>query len=335
MQISNCVSQKKQTYLISFQLVFIVEYMRNDETDDFSVSGQNRINKCGGLYMTLSMLLAWIAAVLLLITVFRYFARISNSEKLNRFFHKLHIPVGVLLIAIGLLHGLLAGNFADTSISDIRLGEVLFSLNWGTLCFILSVLLAVSYAARRILKKNWMNVHRILTIGMLITVVLHVMDVGIQLPARILSGVTDTSYEQEALKDQVNGSISFSGAQLQDGVFEGSAQGFKDEIQVSVTVEKGRVTDIEITKENDTPKYFERAKTVIEEIIDKQSLNVDAVSGATYSSAGILSAVNDALEAAVIDGQLEYEEPSENMQMPDNPEHKNGVHHKKHGKDYI
>ena len=285
--------------------------------------------------MTLSLLLAWITVFLLLITAFKYIARISRSAKLNRFFHKLHIPVGVLLIVIGLLHGLLAGNFADTSISDIRIGEVLLSFNWGTLCFILSVLLALSYAARRILKKKWMNVHRILTIGMLITVVLHVVDVGIQLPDRILSGKTDTSYEQGELKDQVNESISFSGAQLQDGVYEGRAQGFKGEIQVSVTVENGKVTDIEITKENDTPNYFKRAKTVIEEIINKQSLNVDAVSGATYSSAGILNAVNNALEAAVIDGQLEYEAPSDDRQTPEKPNHKPGGQHGEHRKDYI
>ena len=95
--------------------------------------------------MTLSLLLAWITVFLLLITAFKYIARISRSAKLNRFFHKLHIPVGVLLIVTGLMHGLLAGNFADTSISDIRIGEVLLSFNWGTLCFILSVLLALSY----------------------------------------------------------------------------------------------------------------------------------------------------------------------------------------------
>ena len=49
--------------------------------------------------------------------------------------------------------------------------------------------------------------------------------------------------------------------------------------------------------------------------------NVDAVSGATYSSAGILNAVNNALEAAVIDGQLEYEAPSDDRQTPEKPNH--------------
>lgn len=239
------------------------------------------------------------------------------------------------MIVTGLLHGLLAGNFADTGISDIRVGEVLFSFNWGTLCFILSVLLALSYVIRRRLKKSWMKVHRIFVVGMFIIVVLHVIDVGIQLPARILKGKTGTAYEQEQLKEQVNESISFSGAQLQDGVYEGSAQGFKDIIQVSVTVENGMVTDILVTQENDTPSYFERAKAVIEEVINKQSLNVDAVSGATYSSAGILNAVKNALEDAVIDGQLEYKAPSGDMQMPGRPDHKHGGRRGKHRENYI
>ena len=63
--------------------------------------------------------------------------------------------------------------------------------------------------------------------------------------------------------------------------------------------------------------------------------NVDAVSGATYSSAGILNAVNNALDAAVIDGQLEYEAPSDDRQTPEKPNHKPGGQHGEHRKDYI
>ena len=40
-------------------------------------------------------------------------------------------------------------------------------------------------------------------------------------------------------------------------------------------------------------------------MIGGQSLEVDTVSGATYSSAGILNAVEQALESAVVDGELQ------------------------------
>ena len=52
----------------------------------------------------------------------------------------------------------------------------------------------------------------------------------------------------------------------------------------------------------------DRALAVIDSVINSQSLDVDTVYGATYSSAGIINAVKNALENAVINGELEYKE---------------------------
>ncbi|NCA66923.1 MAG: FMN-binding protein, partial [Clostridia bacterium] len=55
-----------------------------------------------------------------------------------------------------------------------------------------------------------------------------------------------------------------------------------------------------IVSSNETPKYLNRVKnTIINEIISSQSTDVDAVSGATRSSNGIMQAVNDALNDAL------------------------------------
>ena len=96
-------------------------------------------------------------------------------------------------------------------------------------------------------------------------------------------------------------------------------------IKVSVTVEDGAVTDIEILEENETPCFLERAIAVIEDILVKQSLDVDAVSGATYSSVGIINAVNNALEPAIVDGELEKSE----TELPENGHHGHGGHKKR------
>lgn len=137
-----------------------------------------------------------------------------------------------------------------------------------------------------------------------------------QLPSRILgiSGPEDSSGSGNGNSasffniDGTDGFSSFSGAQLKDGVYEGSAQGYQSTIKVSVTVEGGQVSDIEIIGQNDTPQYFERAKSIVSSIISGQTLDVYAVSGASYSSAGIVNAVNDALQSAVTEGELEKED---------------------------
>lgn len=268
---------------------------------------------------------AWITVVFAIITSFKYVARVSKSAKCNRFFHKIHIPFGTALVLTGLVHGLLAGNFADTKISDVHIGTVLFSLNWGTACFIISVLLGVTYLLRRVLKKQWMRAHRVLTVCFLMLIVIHVVDVGIQLPNRLFLKPAESEERLDTVRDEVNDSAAFSGAVLRDGVYEGSAEGYKDTITVSVTVENGAVTAIEILEENDTPSYFERSREIIDDVIDAQSLHVDAVSGATFSSMGILNAVNDALEAAVEEGELEKNE----TEMPLDRHQKHGERKRK------
>lgn len=221
---------------------------------------------------------------------------------------------------VGLFHGLLAGNVAGTGGSEAHIGTVFFSFNWGTICFVISVLLGLSFLFRKVLKKSWMRIQRILTVCLLILVVVHIADVGIRLPSYVLDKENDSADEGAQVEDDINASLVFSGAQLKDGVYEGSAEGYKDTIKVSVTVEGGAVTDIEILEENDTPEFFERARGIIDDILSAQSLNVDAVSGATYSSVGILNAVNSALESAVIDGELEHND----IELPSNAQHEHG-----------
>ena len=95
--------------------------------------------------------------------------------------------------------------------------------------------------------------------------------------------------------DTVSSSKS-SSTSLQDGTYTGSGTGLRGETGVTVTVSGGKITDIKIDSYQDDQQFFERASsTIIQRIISNQSVNVDAVSGATYSSNGIKEAVANAL----------------------------------------
>ena len=82
---------------------------------------------------------------------------------------------------------------------------------------------------------------------------------------------------------------------IADGTYTGSAQGYSGTVTVSVKVENRTITAIDIISQSDTESYFERAKGVIRTILTNQTVNVDAVSGATFSSNGIIGAVKNAL----------------------------------------
>lgn len=83
---------------------------------------------------------------------------------------------------------------------------------------------------------------------------------------------------------------------LKNGTFSGSARGYGGTINVKVTVYGGKIKGITIVSHSgETPAFFDKAKAVVAKILAAQSVNVDTVSGATYSSNGILNAVADAL----------------------------------------
>ena len=84
-----------------------------------------------------------------------------------------------------------------------------------------------------------------------------------------------------------------------DGTYQGSGIGFGGTITVQVTVSGGKIASIDIlSASGETGSYFASAKGVISRMISGQTPNVDAVSGATYSSNGIIQAVQNALAKA-------------------------------------
>ena len=89
-------------------------------------------------------------------------------------------------------------------------------------------------------------------------------------------------------------------AVYRDGTYYGRGKGFAGNITVAVVIEAGKISSISITETNDDDNFIKKASGIISSIIATQSTNVDAVSGATYSSRGIIEAVRDALKQAVV-----------------------------------
>ena len=92
--------------------------------------------------------------------------------------------------------------------------------------------------------------------------------------------------------------VSESG-KWKDGTYTGSGKGFGGTISVKVTVKDGKISAIDVTSASgETASYFSKAKGIIPKMISGQTTNVDAASGATYSSNGIITAVRNALSKA-------------------------------------
>ena len=100
----------------------------------------------------------------------------------------------------------------------------------------------------------------------------------------------ETKEKKEEKKTAAKGSFD-----LEDGVYKGTGTGYAGNITVSVQIKDKQIVSIDILSSSDDAAFFSRAKAVIDKIIEGQTLDVDTVSGATFSSRGIISAVKNAL----------------------------------------
>lgn len=109
-----------------------------------------------------------------------------------------------------------------------------------------------------------------------------------------MESVEETEVENTEVAVVLDGAFD-----LADGTYEGSANGFSGKIKVSVVIKNQTIRSINILSNSDDEAFFNRAKEgVTASIIAKQSTDVDTVSGATYSSRGIINAVKDALSSS-------------------------------------
>lgn len=86
-----------------------------------------------------------------------------------------------------------------------------------------------------------------------------------------------------------------------DGTYHGTGMGNNGKISVDVTISDGEIKEIRITDFPDDADYFDvdsDGASMIQKMLESQGTDVDTVSGATYSSEGIIDAVNAALSEA-------------------------------------
>ncbi len=115
-----------------------------------------------------------------------------------------------------------------------------------------------------------------------------------------LEGVEDTSeIAPQKGKPAPTAVPAFEDAEYKDGVYYGTGTGFGGEVKVKVVIAQGKITEITVESAGgEDGSYLTRAKTLIAKVIEGQSPNVDTVSGATYTSNGIISAIQNALSQA-------------------------------------
>lgn len=98
----------------------------------------------------------------------------------------------------------------------------------------------------------------------------------------------------DASSSDANAEVSYV-----DGVYTGEGDGYVGTIEVEVTIADGLISNIEVTEENEDRPYYIDSLEILDDMIEEQTYQVDAMTGATVTSIGLKYAVRDALEKAV------------------------------------
>lgn len=107
--------------------------------------------------------------------------------------------------------------------------------------------------------------------------------------------VTKEKQEETTKDEQAETELIKGNFDLENGVYQGTGNGFRGKITVAVEIQDHSIRSIDVLSHKDDVAFFNRAKEIIENIIKTQNIEVDTISGATYSSKGIINAVKNAL----------------------------------------
>lgn len=218
-----------------------------------------------------TMILGYLCLAFLLLLIMKIVIRISGNKKLNQLFHKIHKPLGVVLLVISGLHAIVTLPVWNTRAAIVTIT--------GFVTFFLCILTGVTYCIRRKYPKMWMKYHRICVVLVLLALVGHMVTYFVDFG----------NYQERIQKIEMEGMTAKGVA---DGTYYGEYDAGYIKVSVKVTVDKGEMKIDLLRHENERGK---KAEMLIDEMEQKQTTAVDAVSGATNSSHVIIKAVENAL----------------------------------------
>lgn len=289
--------------------------------------------------LIISVVTAWVSVFLAILLAIIYLLRVVNKGKrksklitrINKKLRNSHKSMGIAFVITACIHGYFSS------------GAIL-SLNFGTLCMVMGILLGLTYMLRKLFPKKltWIKPHRWLTVILIVFLGLHLWEVGgIMGPEAFFTGAakeiqtsvdklygttvsasagedqTDTTANSEnvttnssstTVTDTVvtKANLFLGSVDLKDGTYTGVADGYGPDLTVSVTVAGNVITDVQIVSHNEVGEkhYGVAIEAIPAAIVAQQTPVVDTISGATYTSNGVMQAVINALEPAVISGTL-------------------------------
>lgn len=107
----------------------------------------------------------WLATIIFVVLMAKFVGRVSKKKYANRALRKIHIPLGIAIIVIGMVHGL---------IYLIGYPQAILGNFTGIVLMMNTLLLAATYFAKKVMRVSWLTAHRQFSISLIALTVVHI-----------------------------------------------------------------------------------------------------------------------------------------------------------------
>lgn len=217
------------------------------------------------------MIMGICSALFFVIICLKYPVRKLKLQKLNKILSKIHLPVVLLLLITSVLHIIMV-----FPLLNARPVYVIISGSFGILSFFISMIKGLIIRK----SKKQLSLHRSFMLIACIFITIHFL----------LNIISLVDYQNQVNSITID-TVDIS--EIADGKYIGECNVTFIYVKVSVTVKSGVIIQIDILDHKN--ERGASAERVGEDILTRQKIEVDTVSGATNSSNVIKKAVENAL----------------------------------------
>lgn len=220
----------------------------------------------------MGIVLGFICLVCFLMLSAKVITRKCRLIRMDRFFMRIHKPISAALVIFVLIHMILV-------FPVLKNRNVFVSILGIGTAFLMIALIWFCHTMKD--KKKRIHWHRILTAAMALCMAGHVIVYYM-----------DFAEYQHKVRNIVVSNVDLE--KVEDGTYEGEYDAGYIYAKVKVEIRKGRIVSIDLLEHRN--ERGKPAEGILDEVMEKQQIDVDVVSGATNSSKVIKKAIENAIK---------------------------------------
>lgn len=220
----------------------------------------------------MGIILGYLCAICFILLAGKAITHRCHFTKLDKVLMRLHKPLSAVMLVLSIVHFIVV-------IPVLQTRSMMVNLSGFAMLVVVILLIGLCHMIKQREKRMWW--HRCLTIVIAVLLVGHIVTYFMDFAA----------YQQKIASIEIE---EVDVSQIADGIYEGEYDAGYIYAKVQVEIKAGKIVSLSLLEHRN--ERGKPAEVILDEVMEKQQIDVDAVSGATNSSKVIKQAITNALK---------------------------------------